>query len=89
MTHSLLIRQAAAIVRAILNGAWTNEPPAWADADHYYDVTQYDSCAEHEYTRAVQTAEAFILLFSQADPTFSETAFLRACHLTRGSRRTD
>ena len=59
----------AEIVHAILDGDWTNERPQWADRTSGSldgkKLSLYDgawSFAENSmrYTRAVQTAEAFI-----------------------------
>jgi hypothetical protein len=33
----------------------------------------------YDYTRAVQTAEAFITLFTKLDANFDEAVFLREC----------
>jgi hypothetical protein len=89
MTHSQTIRHASAIVRAILAGQWTNDPPSWADYGRYMPrpvhrqivITTRNFDEDENYTRAVQTAEAFIILFRATEPTFNESAFLRACQL--------
>lgn len=80
------------MVRAILKGQWTNDPPAWADENVYYDmVPVLASSSDAYYTRAVQTAEAFILLFRAFNPLFDESRFLAACGLVepakKGTRR--
>lgn len=62
----------AAIVLSILQGEWTNERPSWAPCD--IDETT-------AVTRAVQTAEAFIMLASEDNPRFDRTRFLIACGL--------
>ena len=56
----------ADIVRAILAGEWTNEHPAWSLETHS-DISWYG--------RAVQTAEAFIVLCERWNPRFD-----RACN---------
>lgn len=70
---------AAGIVRAILDGHWTDDTPTWANprALSIAFVAGDDS----GYTRAVQTAEAFIKLFHEFNPLFDETRFLVACGL--------
>jgi hypothetical protein len=82
MDNSLMIRHAARMVRSIAAGQWTNAFPYWADANRN---NAFESCHSSDddvnYTRAVQTAEAFILLFLKFDPTFNDAAFLRACNL--------
>lgn len=74
---------AAQQVAAILVGQWTHEPPAWATGE--YDACTYNpgprTDTSVDYTRAVQTAEAFILLFKAFNPLFDETRFLQACGL--------
>lgn len=75
--------QAASMVNAILNGEWTNIPPEWANAD---DMLEWHMTTNHtewngDYTRAVQTAEAFILLFQRDNPRFDQQRFLQACGL--------
>lgn len=71
---------AAAIVRAILAGEWTNEPPTWADNEPY---EAHDSIIDNS-TRAVQTAEVFIYLFLEYNPRFNRARFLRACGFEAG-----
>lgn len=65
---------AAGMVAGIVAGSWTDEPPAWADRTKYNG--DWDS-----YVRAVQTAEAFIMLFRAFNPLFDEKRFLVACGL--------
>jgi len=79
--------QAADIVRAILNGEWTDDPPSWADATAYTSVTALDDSADTAYTRAVQTAEAFIVLFSAHNDRFDINRFLVACGLRVENRK--
>lgn len=67
---------AAAIVDNIRTGNWTNEPPNWANPGLVSSGIE----ATPEYDRAVQTAEAFIVLFS-AMPRFDRQRFLVACGL--------
>ena len=71
VTKKVFIR-AAEIVKSIRDGHWTNEPPAWAD-----NLV----IMSHSYTRAVQTAEAFLMLFKEYNPRFDEQRFLVACGL--------
>jgi hypothetical protein len=64
---------AAAMVRAIADGHWTTDPPSWANVLR---------CSEtDDYSRAVQTAEAFILLFREFNAQFDDRRFLIACKL--------
>lgn len=72
--------EAAAMVRSILEGEWTDEPPGWAEASRGDWQGSFDEEQEH-YTRAVQTAEALILLFQRLNPRFDQTRFLIACGL--------
>lgn len=78
--------QMAAIVRSILVGEWTHICPSWADNSRYEDMrlilTDDDiSTNDENYTRAVQTAEAFIVLASTNNPRFDRDRFLVACGL--------
>lgn len=66
---------AAELVDAIRRGSWTNEPPAFVDADAIQPISNYQ--------RAVQTAEAFIILFRAWNPRFDEQRFLKACGLAQ------
>jgi hypothetical protein len=84
MTKQHFIR-AAEIVKSIRDGNWTNEPPSWSDSDRY-SLSIHDDChAPYDvavsYTRAVQTAEAFLLFFKEYNPRFDERRFLSACGL--------
>jgi hypothetical protein len=75
---------AAAIVRNILDGSWTNDPPAWAYPDRMldaFDVEMGGLVPKCRYTRAVYTAEAFVTLFTQHNPRFDTQRFLIACGL--------
>ena len=67
--------RAAEIVNAIRQDLWTSEPPHWADrhAENY--------SALGAYGRAVQTAEAFIVLATEFNPRFDTNRFLIACGL--------
>ena len=67
---------AAEQVRAILNGEWTDELPDWASRQAFQNipVNAYEA-------RAIQTAEAYILLFSRFNPLFNQQTFLVACGL--------
>lgn len=70
------MEHAASMVKAISDGKWTEEPPSWVDMNDYYPST----IMEH-YTRAVQTAEAFIVFFQAFNPRFDVAKFLVACGL--------
>lgn len=68
----------AEIVHSILVGEWTDDTPVWSDAERI-------GCTYHThsaYERAVQTAEAFIILAQAFNPAFDSTRFLQACGLT-------
>jgi hypothetical protein len=90
-------RRAAEMVRGILEGDWTHEPPSWFNGkvygqpgyeagDAYYDASPNDAGANN-LTRAVQTAEALILLFRQSNDRFDEQKFLEACGLVEKVKR--
>lgn len=70
----------ASIIAGIRNGLWTNELPCWADSTKVLSHGP-DFEIEDNYTRAVQAAEAFIMLASQENPRFDRTRFLNACGL--------
>lgn len=74
---------AASMVKAIADGKWTDEPPFWAESIPDGEVDAGYSRVEtvDNYTRAVQTAEAFIMLFTAFNPLFDQTRFLQACGL--------
>lgn len=77
-------RLAASIVRAILNGGWTLDTPAWAGpCGVTHNLSQWDDDERLNYTRAVWTAEAMIMLFEQINPRFNQQKFLKACGLTK------
>ena len=63
----------AKIVHAIAEGTWTNQPPDWAGG---FDIDNTTAI-----TRAVQTAEAFIILAQRFNPLFDRQRFLIACGL--------
>ena len=65
--------RAAEIVQSIRSGFWTNEPPDWADSEAIRPISSYQ--------RAVQTAEAFIVLAREFNPRFDAQRFLIACGL--------
>ncbi len=65
---------AAVNVNAIRKGYWTSEAPRWANAELMARIPD-------DYTRAVQTAEAYIMLFKQFNPRFDQDKFLVACGL--------
>ena len=74
MTKQHFIR-AAEMVKGILEGYWTSNLPVWAHADQNNAHDTYDR------TRAVQTAEAFLMLFKEYNPRFDEQRFLQAAGL--------
>lgn len=76
----------AAMVRAILAGKWTDEAPAWADETRY-PLTDSADLDAINYQRAVQTAEAFVILCEQSSNTFQRVRFLRACGLLAEEER--
>ena len=69
--------RAAEIVKAILEGHWTTELPNWAPSY----CLQGNAHDIYDPTRAVQTAEAFLLLFKEYNPRFDQQRFLVACGL--------
>ena len=72
---------AANLVSSIRKGEWTNEPPAFANHNCYVPAwTEQDK--DDIYTRAIQTAEAFIILFRSFNPRFDDKSFLKACGFT-------
>ena len=73
MTKQHFIR-AAEIVNNIRQGHWTDDSPAWANP-------KLTGSPIPMYWRAVQTAEAFIALFSEWNPRFNTQRFLVACGL--------
>ena len=73
MTKQHFIR-AAALVKAIGNGEWMHDAPSWSPIGAYLADTRHD-------IRAIQTAEAFIMLFTECNPRFDRTCFLGACGL--------
>lgn len=77
MTPTQTRRLMSQWIRAILEGEWTNEPPVWAD----FDKVSYGYRETPDYDRAVQTAEAFILLCQADDDAFDVQRFLQACGL--------
>jgi len=75
---------AAEIVRNILDGNWTFDPPPFANKSRMlitHDSGRIAAYEDETYTRAVWTAEAFISLFSDANPRFDTQRFLIACGL--------
>lgn len=71
-------RAMASMVRAIKAGKWTDELPDWAPigADCALQIIGEES---GNILRAVQTAEAFILLLLADNPRFDVTRFVKAC----------
>ena len=88
VTKQHVIR-AAEMVRAIRDKHWTNDPPDWMPKRRrdwwILDVFQDHGCAE--YTRAVATAEAFIILFREFNPRFNQERFLVACGLAEPTKK--
>lgn len=75
---------AANIVQNIAEGNWTMNSPSWANEGlGAFGDALYDDDTEqlYRYTRAVQTAEAFIHLFASDNPRFDQVGFLYACGL--------
>lgn len=67
----------AAIVRNIAAGEWTDELPDWAGPVTYVRHTE-----TYPRVRAIQTAEAFLILIAQdGNPRFDRQRFLVACGL--------
>jgi len=78
--------RAAQIVNSIRDEQWTHEAPSWAneyfpDGRRAYDGTPSFDEDTVAYTRAVQTAEAFIAMFQEFNPRFNRDKFLSACGL--------
>ena len=82
MTKQHFIR-AAEIVKSIRDGNWSNELPRWADGGIYNPPYADRFSTAENYTRAVQTAEAFLHLFKEYNPRFDERRFLSACGLLK------
>lgn len=75
---------AAAMVKAIKAGQWTNDLPDWAPlrVDGLIEVdTESDGNFDANLLRAVWTAEAFVILFTAFNPLFDVNRFLIACRL--------
>ena len=64
----------ADIVKAIRDGKWTDDSPSWANP-------RLTGSPIPCYWRAVQTAEAFILIAERFNPLFNRDRFLVACGL--------
>ena len=75
-------QRAAEMVKAILHGEWTNEQPDWSFA-----VQKYGWAEVYSHQRAIQTAEAFIILFRQFNPRFNQQTFLVACGLAEPTKK--
>ncbi len=76
--------RAAEMVKAIVDGHWTNDLPSFAHNTVVGPIeTISDDCGNLNvnYVRAVWTAEAFIILFRGYNPRFNEQKFLKACGL--------
>jgi phosphoenolpyruvate carboxylase len=69
------MEHAASMVQQIINGNWSPDAPSWADDDAMVR-SSIDS-----YSRAVYTAEAFIIFFQAFNPRFDTSRFLIACGL--------
>jgi hypothetical protein len=74
LTKKHFIR-AAEMVRSIADGNWIHVPPSWAD------IKGYEGPYIAHRDRAVQTAEAFIILAEGFNPRFDTRRFLVACGL--------
>lgn len=90
MTKKVL-NHAAALVKSIRDGKWTNERPAWGVPPGWTIPQRGRWFLVDDWDRAAMTAEAFILLARTFDPRFNETRFLIACGLlerpaTKGRR---
>lgn len=73
------VKAMTVIVRAILRGKWTDELPDWAPEDAYRKGLN----GGLEELRAVQTAEAFIVLCDSTHYPLNQEAFLKACGFSR------
>jgi len=69
------------IVCAMRRGEWTDELPDWAP-ESITDTTALDAFIDGGELRAVQTAEAFIILALDCGYALNERAFLDACGFT-------
>lgn len=78
----LHFNHAAEIVKAILNGEWTSEPPAYLGPKFRYINPHPD-----HIDRAIQTAEAFVMLFSAFSDRFDTQKFLMACGLAESTAK--
>lgn len=73
---------AAEQVKAILAGEWTNELPSWVDQEFVVHHAWIKAPSTRSpMLRAIQTAEAYILLFTRFNPQFNVETFLVACGL--------
>lgn len=93
MNHSF--ERAARLVKSIVDGKWTHEPPSWVPEERIYGTPESEespTCTgvyegaptdpeSVDYTRAVQTAEAFIIFFTTFSPRFDRAHFLYTCAL--------
>lgn len=75
------VRRMVQMVRAIRAGKWTDEPPAWSRDITATTPLDVDNVASA--IRAIQTAEAFILLAHSSDIYFDEMRFLQDCGFLR------
>lgn len=75
------VKAMTAIVRAILRGKWTDELPDWApeDAEDDYSKGLHGGAPA---LRAVQTAEALIVLCDSCRYPLDQKAFLKQCGFT-------
>lgn len=76
------VKAMTAIVRAILRGKWTNELPDWAPKG-LTSIDLEDEDDGSDVLRAVQTAEAFIVLCDSCHCDLDVTAFLKDCGFSR------
>lgn len=76
------VRRMVSMIRAVRAGKWTAELPSWAPPNlhnHPMDLLQNMDTEDTNDYRAVQTAEAFILLIHSSGLAFDETKFLQDC----------
>lgn len=75
-------RRMVSIVRAIRAGKWTNELPDWAP-NTLTSISVFSEDDGANELRAIQTAEAFIILGVATSATFNVAQFLHDCGFRR------
>lgn len=75
-------RRMVSIVRAIRAGKWTNELPDWAPRG-LTAISVFSDEDDLNEIRAIQTAEAFVILGLATSATFNSHQFLHDCGFTR------